>query len=181
LLAGRLTTHRLCVADWRALLIGAVAVFLFVSVIITVATDERAAWKGVLAPLAIGSFIFTAAVTMWPASGGSFQPGSFDRPSDRRRQVWQPLDLHRRAARRRSIRRRRLDVPGRREDLAPTVKALSGARRRSVVSRLRCWRGRLQIDVRRRSSRNQWLRRHESEGGRHGGDWPRRLRGHRVP
>ena len=133
------------------------------------------------APLAIGSFIFTAAVTMWPASGGSFQPGSFDRPSDRRRQVWQPLDLHRRAARRRSIRRRRLDVPGRREDLAPTVKALSGARRRSVVSRLRCWRGRLQIDVRRRSSRNQWLRRHESEGGRHGGDWPRRLRGHRVP
>jgi MIP family channel proteins len=62
------------VADWRAVLIEAVAVFLFVSVIITVATDESAAWKGVLAPLAIGGFIFTAAVTMGPSSGGSFNP-----------------------------------------------------------------------------------------------------------
>jgi MIP family channel proteins len=62
------------VADWRALLIEAVAVFLFVSVIITVATDDSAAWKGVLAPVAIGGFIFTAALTMGPSSGGSFNP-----------------------------------------------------------------------------------------------------------
>jgi MIP family channel proteins len=62
------------VADWRATLIEAVAVFLFVSVIITVATDATAAWKGVLAPLAIGGFIFTAAVTMGPSSGASFNP-----------------------------------------------------------------------------------------------------------
>jgi MIP family channel proteins len=62
------------VADWRALLIEAVAVFLFVLVIATVATDDTAPWKGVLAPLAIGGFIFTAAVTMGPSSGGSFNP-----------------------------------------------------------------------------------------------------------
>jgi MIP family channel proteins len=62
------------VADWRALLIELVAVFLFVSVIITVATDDSAAWKGVLAPVAIGGFIFIAAVTMGPSSGGSFNP-----------------------------------------------------------------------------------------------------------
>ena len=51
-----------------------VAVFLFVSVIITVATDDSAPWKGVLAPVAIGGFIFTAAVTIGPSSGGSFNP-----------------------------------------------------------------------------------------------------------
>lgn len=62
------------VADWRALLIEAVAVFLFVSVIITVVTDDSAAWKGVLAPVAIGGFIFAAALTMGPSSGGSFNP-----------------------------------------------------------------------------------------------------------
>jgi MIP family channel proteins len=62
------------VSDWRAVLIEAVAVFLFVSVIITVATDASAAWKGVLAPVAIGGFIFTAALTMGPFSGGSFNP-----------------------------------------------------------------------------------------------------------
>jgi len=62
------------VEDWRALLIELVAVFLFVSVIITVVTDDSAAWKGVLAPVAIGGFIFTAAVTMGPSSGGSFNP-----------------------------------------------------------------------------------------------------------
>jgi glycerol uptake facilitator-like aquaporin len=43
-------------------------------VILTVATDERAAWKGVMAPFLIGLFIFTAAVTVGPASGGSFNP-----------------------------------------------------------------------------------------------------------
>ncbi|MSO94363.1 MAG: aquaporin [Thermoleophilia bacterium] len=62
------------VEDWRAMLIELVAVFLFVSVIITVATDDSAPWKGVLAPVAIGGFIFTAAVTMGPSSGGSFNP-----------------------------------------------------------------------------------------------------------
>ena len=51
-----------------------VAVFLFVSVIITVATDDSAPWKGVLAPVAIGGFIFVAAVTIGPTSGGSFNP-----------------------------------------------------------------------------------------------------------
>jgi glycerol uptake facilitator-like aquaporin len=43
-------------------------------VILTVATDERAAWKGVMAPLLIGLFIYTAAITVGPASGGSFNP-----------------------------------------------------------------------------------------------------------
>ncbi len=62
------------VEDWRAMLVELVAVFLFVSVIITVATDDAAPWKGVLAPVAIGGFIFTAAVTMGPTSGGSFNP-----------------------------------------------------------------------------------------------------------
>ena len=50
------------------------ATALFVMVILTVATDERAAWNGVMAPFLIGLFIFTAAVTVGPASGGSFNP-----------------------------------------------------------------------------------------------------------
>jgi aquaporin NIP len=62
------------VADWRALLLEAVATFLFVSVVITCATDDTAAWKGVLAPVAIGGFIFIAALTIGPSSGGSFNP-----------------------------------------------------------------------------------------------------------
>ena len=51
-----------------------VATALFVRGILTVATDERAAWNGVMAPFLIGLFIFTAAVTVGPASGGSFNP-----------------------------------------------------------------------------------------------------------
>jgi glycerol uptake facilitator-like aquaporin len=39
-----------------------------------VATDDRAPWKGVMAPLAIGLFIFVAATTVGPSSGGSFNP-----------------------------------------------------------------------------------------------------------
>ena len=62
------------VSDWRALLAELVATLLFVSVIITVATDDSAPWKGVLAPVAIGGFIFTAALTIGPTSGGSFNP-----------------------------------------------------------------------------------------------------------
>ena len=62
------------VDDWRAMLAELIAVFLFVLVIITVATDDSAPWKGVLAPVVIGGFIFTAAVTIGPTSGGSFNP-----------------------------------------------------------------------------------------------------------
>jgi hypothetical protein len=43
-------------------------------VITTVATDERAPWQGVMAPLLIGLFIFAAADAVGPASGGSFNP-----------------------------------------------------------------------------------------------------------
>jgi aquaporin Z len=60
--------------DWAALVLEIVATALFVMVILTVATDDRAAWKGVMAPLLIGLFIFTAATTVGPASGGSFNP-----------------------------------------------------------------------------------------------------------
>ena len=60
--------------DWAALVLEIIATGLFVMVILTVATDERAAWKGVMAPLLIGLFIFTAATTVGPASGGSFNP-----------------------------------------------------------------------------------------------------------
>ena len=60
--------------DWAALVLEIIATALFVMVILTVATDERAAWKGVMAPFLIGLFIFTAAATVGPASGGSFNP-----------------------------------------------------------------------------------------------------------
>ena len=62
------------VDNWAALVLEIVATALFVMVILTVATDDRAAWKGVMAPFLIGLFIFTAAVTVGPASGGSFNP-----------------------------------------------------------------------------------------------------------
>jgi aquaporin Z len=62
------------ISDWAALVLELVATGLFVMVICTVATDDRAPWKGVLAPLMIGLFIFTAAVTVGPSSGGSFNP-----------------------------------------------------------------------------------------------------------
>ena len=60
--------------DWAALVLEIVATGLFLMVILTVATDDRAPWKGVMAPLLIGLFIFTAAVAVGPASGGSFNP-----------------------------------------------------------------------------------------------------------
>jgi len=60
--------------DWEALVLELIATALFVMVILTVATDERAPWKGVMAPLMIGLFIFTAGATVGPASGGSFNP-----------------------------------------------------------------------------------------------------------
>ena len=62
------------VDDWAALVLEIVATALFVMVILTVATDDRAPWKGVMAPLLIGLFIFTAATAVGPASGGSFNP-----------------------------------------------------------------------------------------------------------
>jgi MIP family channel proteins len=60
--------------DWAALVLEIVATGLFLMVILTVATDDRAPWKGVMAPLMIGLFIFTAAVAVGPASGGAFNP-----------------------------------------------------------------------------------------------------------
>jgi MIP family channel proteins len=59
---------------WAALVLEIVATALFVMVVLTVATDERAAWNGVMAPLLIGLFIFTGATVVGPASGGSFNP-----------------------------------------------------------------------------------------------------------
>jgi MIP family channel proteins len=60
--------------SWAALVLEIVATALFVMVILTVATDERAAWNGVMAPFLIGLYIFTAAAVVGPASGGSFNP-----------------------------------------------------------------------------------------------------------
>ena len=62
------------ISDWGALALELIATALFVIVICTVATDDRAPWKGVMAPLLIGLFIFTAADAIGPASGGSFNP-----------------------------------------------------------------------------------------------------------
>lgn len=58
----------------KAFVIEAVATFLFVMLISAVATDKRAPWNGVFAPLAIGGFVFTAAITFGPFTSGSFNP-----------------------------------------------------------------------------------------------------------
>jgi aquaporin Z len=68
------TTPAEDVSNWGALVLELVATALFLMVILTVATDERAPWKGVMAPLMIGLFIFTAGVAVGPTSGGSFNP-----------------------------------------------------------------------------------------------------------
>ena len=68
------TVPSTAIDDWAALVLEIVTTALFVMVILTVATDERAAWKGVMAPFLIGLFIFTAATVVGPASGGSFNP-----------------------------------------------------------------------------------------------------------
>jgi aquaporin NIP len=62
------------ISSGTALALEAIATFLFVIVIHAVATDTRAPWHGLFAPVAIGGFIFTAAVVVGPASGGSFNP-----------------------------------------------------------------------------------------------------------
>ena len=76
------------ISDWGALLLELITTALFVTVIATVVSDDRAAWQGVMAPLLIGLFIFTAVNAVGPASGGSYNParsldpaiynGSFD-------------------------------------------------------------------------------------------------------
>ena len=68
------TAPGLGIGNGGALLLELIATALFVIVICTAATDDRAPWKGVMAPLLIGLFIFTAAVAIGPASGGSFNP-----------------------------------------------------------------------------------------------------------
>lgn len=50
-----------------------VFVALFVIIISAVATDT-APWSGVMAPLAIGGFIFVAGIAVWPFTGGGFNP-----------------------------------------------------------------------------------------------------------
>jgi aquaporin Z len=60
--------------DGQTFVLEMVATALFLIVISAVATDDRAPWKGVLAPLAIGGFIFTAATVIGPFTGGSFNP-----------------------------------------------------------------------------------------------------------
>ncbi len=60
--------------NWAALVLEIIGTAILVMVILTVATDDRAPWKGVMAPLLIGLVIFTAATTIGPASGGSFNP-----------------------------------------------------------------------------------------------------------
>lgn len=60
--------------NWAALVLEIVATGLFVMVILTVATDARAPWNGVMAPLFIGLFIYIAASTVGAASGGAFNP-----------------------------------------------------------------------------------------------------------
>jgi MIP family channel proteins len=62
------------VDEGGALLLEAIVTALLVMVILTVATDDRAAWKGVMAPLLIGLVIFTGATAVGPSSGGSFNP-----------------------------------------------------------------------------------------------------------
>jgi aquaporin Z len=62
------------VSSGVAVILEIIATFLFLLVILTVVTDGRAPWNGVLAPVAIGMFIFTAATVVGPISGGSFNP-----------------------------------------------------------------------------------------------------------
>jgi hypothetical protein len=68
------------ISDWGAL---ALATALFVIVICTVATDDRAAWKGVTAPLLIGLFIFTDAISR-PRAARSPRSGRSTRHRQRR-------------------------------------------------------------------------------------------------
>ena len=62
------------VSDGTAFLVELVATALFLLVITTVATDDRAPWHGVFAPVAIGGFIFVIANVIGPISSGSLNP-----------------------------------------------------------------------------------------------------------
>ena len=96
--------------DWAALVLEIIATALFVMVILTVATDERAAWNGVMAPFLIGLFIFTAARHGRPGVRWIVQSRALTRSRSLQPGVGRRLDLHRRPARRRSARRRDLGV-----------------------------------------------------------------------
>jgi len=62
------------VSGGAALVLEIITTFLFVAVILTVATDDRAPWKGIQAPVMIGGFIFIAGWVVGPFSGFSFNP-----------------------------------------------------------------------------------------------------------
>jgi len=62
------------ISNGTAFVLEIITTLLFVVVIHAVATDRRAPWQGVLAPVAIGTFIFTALTVVGPASGGSYNP-----------------------------------------------------------------------------------------------------------
>jgi MIP family channel proteins len=61
-------------SDGQSFVLEFIGTALFLVVISAVATDPRPPWSGVLAPLAIGGFIFTAATVLGPFSSGSFNP-----------------------------------------------------------------------------------------------------------
>ena len=85
------------ISNGGALLLELIATALFVIVICTVATDDRAPWKGVMAPLLIGLFIFTAADGS-ARRPGLVQPREIARPRPLQRGLRRSLDLPRRAA-----------------------------------------------------------------------------------
>ena len=66
--------------DWAALVLEIIATGLFVMVILTVATDERAAWKGVMAPLADRPLHLHRGDDGRPRLGWLVQPGTLARP-----------------------------------------------------------------------------------------------------
>ncbi|MGI9539112.1 MAG: MIP/aquaporin family protein [Miltoncostaeaceae bacterium] len=61
-------------SDGSAFILEVIGTAFFLIVISAVATDTRAPWYGVMAPVAIGGFIFTALLVIGPTSGGSFNP-----------------------------------------------------------------------------------------------------------
>jgi MIP family channel proteins len=72
--AALLTQPTGATSDGQAWFLEFITTAIFVVVISAVATDPRAPWSGVLAPLAIGGFIFLAVLVVGPVSGGSFNP-----------------------------------------------------------------------------------------------------------
>ncbi len=62
------------ISDGKVLILELIATALFLTVISAVATDSSAPWNGVMAPIFIGLFIFTAATVFGPLTGGSFNP-----------------------------------------------------------------------------------------------------------